>query len=664
MSLSLTQITLPAPSTPADGAFAPFRSVHARAQHNRPTTIHRRLIGRIATRLRRPANDPAQTIAPAHPPHASRPTPTLLITLLAALAACSTPPAGPSATTNTATPPQHPRPTATLVHAVPGHHILIPLDRLHHDLNNLNTRSSNPANARDDAGNPWPARAVLLHAAPPSSTATRWLPPTPIWTAVGPRNAQRLLKQPRPAAAALLPALLLDPTPPASPRPAHTLIAGQRVTLRWHRPPAQLSSEPPDAALPRPVGTRTHQLELGTKLANLAQDPFTRWRAALVARRLVAPNAWFEAPTPARPLAPDRLPSLQDPVIAAVADSETALWIAALDKLQRADRTLAARTLGSLTAVVRMPWGTLLPAWPADQSHQQLRLELLDATTDAETRRAAQAWLDRQPPAIAWVIDESAHSPPPHADTPTTLHPPPGVTVAVAELAGEPAILSTATPGEAAVNAAAVAGHAARALFALAGPAPAGPASVIARAGPWSNAVAAVPIVPAPQPPGLPIAPLHPQHSLASWRAGGIPTKTTTYATAARLHRLPMTDRWQLIVECRRPAQPDTPSTDSIRLWLGPFGEPTHTITASPHSPTEPGVEVRTQHDRWLAFIDIPEDAIEPHALLRLALERQLPQQRRHAWPRPLLPGQPEPGRLRLDLARWPTPQPAPTPNN
>ncbi|MEM7622954.1 MAG: hypothetical protein AAF235_07090, partial [Planctomycetota bacterium] len=70
----------------------------------------------------------------------------------------------------------------------------------------------------------------------------------------------------------------------------------------------------------------------------------------------------------------------------------------------------------------------------------------------------------------------------------------------------------------------------------------------------------------------------------------------------------------------------------------GPF----RSWTSSPREP-----------DRWTADIAIPDWAIEDDGTLILGITRTMQDGTRAAWPRPMLPWQREPGRIRIDLDAW-----------
>jgi hypothetical protein len=63
-------------------------------------------------------------------------------------------------------------------------------------------------------------------------------------------------------------------------------------------------------------------------------------------------------------------------------------------------------------------------------------------------------------------------------------------------------------------------------------------------------------------------------------------------------------------------------------------------------------VTIRVDGERWVAQIVLPAELVAGPRV-RIAMERIDARGVRSAWPRPMVPGQPEPGRLAIDLTAW-----------
>ena len=89
------------------------------------------------------------------------------------------------------------------------------------------------------------------------------------------------------------------------------------------------------------------------------------------------------------------------------------------------------------------------------------------------------------------------------------------------------------------------------------------------------------------------------------------------------------------------------PDADATLL----FREPARGVSSA----TIPAV-TRREDDRWTAFVDMPDDLLEPDGTLLLGAERIDPRGVRTTWPRPAFPWDDAPPRLRIDLSSWSRP--------
>jgi len=437
---------------------------------------------------------------------------------------------------------------------------------------------------------------------------------------------------------------------------------------------------------------------LEAMLDPLFSSPRERWRAQPLRRALersaVAPTTNLGQVRVHRPI------RAADELVDALAAQTSARWHIALARLNTLDAPLAldlARRLMGLLRLTTTDAAIIVPAWPPDDAALAALLDdLLDPDlTDARRVDRARAFIAEQPRALAWVIDDAGQS---EAITGRTI-----ATIAVANLSATPALAGARTADAAQATDEDLRPLAPRSAAALTvavriAP-PAAPGATAAD--PTSaarRALAGVDILarpgspatrlrilaePAPVfPPGLRLQPLYADWSMPTWRrasAANPPESDAAFATAALLSAVdtaPDAPRaWQLLVECAAPdSATSTPTTtDSVRLWLGPFNRPVAVLLATPDgrlidqtadaragrplatsiNDTAPTLRIAKQPGRWFVWIPIPPAAIETDGKLRLALERLDPRGVRTTWPRPSLPWQPEPGRAAADLTAW-----------
>jgi hypothetical protein len=121
--------------------------------------------------------------------------------------------------------------------------------------------------------------------------------------------------------------------------------------------------------------------------------------------------------------------------------------------------------------------------------------------------------------------------------------------------------------------------------------------------------------------------------------------------TGLFLYRDDRDGAWKLLVEARTTGGPDERLSESVSVFLGPYGSPDTVLVIT--SQDEATVH---RSDRWSAIVDLPGAALDRAAAegtLAIGFLRIGPGGGRSSWPRPLLPSQDEPGRTRIDLSGW-----------
>ena len=493
---------------------------------------------------------------------------------------------------------------------------------------------------RVDDGPALPASVVRLEGrpAPEEGRASAWLPRSKRWTA----TALPSVTGPTPDDATAVWALAVRM--PDEPEGRRLRIGAQRVPIAWLPPPPERTDTAP---LPRPDSTVRERAALGDALRDEATDPMRRWRVRLLTDRFAPTTLWRGDPPRGR---------LDDPILEAYATQRERRVRVALETLRRDDPALAAETLARLTAVVRLPTGALVPAWPLDEEREtELVSGLLSPRATPESRRAdALAWLAAAPPARAWVTEDAAGA----SDASGRA------TIGVTNLSARDVSVGAAPAGRPATARALVPAHESRALVASAIAPDGGPAARLrAAAGDWAAelTVLAAPVVAAP--PGVPIGPLYPDWTLATWSGRVAPAPDAAWATRALLQRAEGTEeRWQFFVEALTGgAEPR--AGDRVSFWIGRAGRAATVIMAESSggaSLATPGetispvdARVRRLDDRWTALIDLPDGVLSGEGPLLVGVTREDARGRRSAWPRPMAPGQTRPGRLAIELGAW-----------
>ncbi len=451
-------------------------------------------------------------------------------------------------------------------------------------------------------------------------------------------------------------------------------VNDRTVALAWFEPPPPSTGS---AIAARPLGDAQSMEHLGEVLLPMWSDPQTRWRVRLLLDRLPAALVW------PRSMPPDRF---DDPGLEAIARQSEDRWRIGLEEIRRVDPRLSEQVVHRLTTIVRLPQGALVPAWPIDDSATAELLRVLLDTTTGRTKKAdsARAWLASQPEAHAWVIDDAGSERRIITEgTPEQRSRRAGplalgaleepvievadATVGVTELRGQRADAMVSQSEFGASPGLVVAPHESAALPASARALPGTPVGQVwVRLSGWAERLGVVARPLKVEPPGLSLGPLVAEWTHVSWLAGAPLMQAGPAIGVGVLQRSTSGTAWEVVVECRWPqsdtdAGPMDAESDRVVLWCGPYRQSRIAIEIAPDGqvsyPLGAGVRARAacvrEPGRWVALIEIPRAAFEPDGGLLLGLERRDPSGRRWSWPRPMMPGQSEPGRAAIDVSTW-----------
>ncbi|MBX3386784.1 MAG: hypothetical protein KF768_09450 [Phycisphaeraceae bacterium] len=500
-------------------------------------------------------------------------------------------------------------------------------------------------------------------------------------------------------------------------------LASRRVPIGWLLDPPYRPAQPdPEGLVPR----EAHARLLDTLEPALA-SPFLRWRARLTLRA-AGYERWRSAG------------DMPDAVTERLARQIEDEWTFGLDVLfltqPALERQLRDRLAGLivLASTPEEPAARATVAWdPNLAGLDRLKAILLRANESPANRATLVTnWIESEPSLGAWVIDDAGLFDAASARPVATigLLRLPGVAGAAASIE----LAAFGAPSDAGARGRTVLAMKPGELASLSLPVGVSPtpsrfgAPVDVGIGPWRTQRRVLDTTLQVQPPGLIIAPMLDDWSLASWWANATahpegplpPIADAPFAAMLFRHAaasaLPLSSRssppspadadsWVLYIEADLPpATPATQTPDQVRIWIGQPYAPLATCTvfsdgrsqaSGPAGPamhaevlrwsdsrTIPTTPVRTSsaqpppaptesnpaptsRARWSAWIRIPASCLEPadpvrgtgpRQTLRLGIERTDPRGRRSAWPRPMTPWQSEPGRLRIDLSRWATP--------
>jgi hypothetical protein len=199
--------------------------------------------------------------------------------------------------------------------------------------------------------------------------------------------------------------------------------------------------------------------------------------------------------------------------------------------------------------------------------------------------------------------------------------------------------------------------------------------------GAWAGYLKALGVSIPVSPPGFALGPLRAAWTLESWRgmdeavAVEVPADRSAAVMLSRgpasevpdsvaLGPAPPTSgvqAWTLYIEARTAG--GDPKADWVELWFGPYGMASEVLRVyadgrvvdrlTGREPPELGAEFVHLADRWIARFAVPAGAIESGGMLRLGVVREDGCGSRSSWPRRMLPGQEEPGRVAVRLDAW-----------
>ena len=423
---------------------------------------------------------------------------------------------------------------------------------------------------------------------------------------------------------------------------------GGRVPSYWVVP--KLS----DQASTRSLTQRPTTDQLATLLRLVEPElaePQLRWRPRLALERL-----GIEPPDHA----------FTDHALEAWANRLSALAEAAERRLREADASVADRWIDTLTRCVSTP-DAVFPMWPTNASDITDTMLALLSPEASETSvvRTAEAFLDRQPQWLAWVADDAGGVV--------------GGTIAVVNLSADTALLSSRAPGGRWAAHGMVAPNELVKLPATAEPGAPTTGMWQLRLGGRTRTLpvttGAMPL----EPPGVMIGPLWHDWTLPGLRTGTVqsPAPGSVGWVGGLIHRDPRLEPpsagasgWAIYVEVRRPPcelpEPGRPSepTDTIRLAFGPSEETRAELTIRCTGVTsidalgpmanqgEPAI-LTTASDRWAFTLPIDRSWMEPDGTILVGMKSVPAEGLRASWPRPLLPGQTDVGRVRIDPSAW-----------
>lgn len=407
-------------------------------------------------------------------------------------------------------------------------------------------------------------------------------------------------------------------------------------------------------------------------VAQYHRDPFQNWRARLLTDGLDPDRARARETLAASMSTTESIElelATQSPgneLLGAIARQQEARWQIILGRVWLIDPDTARRIKLALIRTARFGSRTL-PLWNADNTDlARLAHDLLSPFVDDDTRvLRAKAWLETQPRAVAWIIDDQGTL---EAATDRFLP-----TLGVLSLPSEPGnsllridaqldspILETIPPNQ---------------LQTLKIPLEPVEISalnpdiattrVLLRLARWSQTHELIASRVPARAPYIRIGPL-----LADWTMPAllnnrplehatIPTNRSTTGILWRVGPPSRDDHqsnWRLFIEC---ATPDPGQrSDTLTIWVGPREYPTAAWRITPDSLVDtiaqntsmrvpqPSVETRILADRWIAQIDLPDIVFDQEGQLMLGIERTDSDNVHSAWPRRMIPGQSEPGRL------------------
>lgn len=391
---------------------------------------------------------------------------------------------------------------------------------------------------------------------------------------------------------------------------------------------------------------------LGDQLRAWTPNPSERWRIRVLDERFGSVGLWG-----------DRVPAerFEDPLLEAWSIQQETRIRHVLARISRIDPEIGADVLGTLTSVVRLPEGSLIPVWPIDQMSLE---ELLNgvlrrpAQDSDAVLREANAFLQRHPGIGVWIVDESGSGNDRNGQGGLLE-----VTIGIAELRGRTTVVSSGPVGVRASSVDTIDGHTSTEQRSLIPVGPNEPVGMIrVRGGGTIRDVTFMAQAGRAQPPGLAIGPLRPE-----WRQGTFGTEMAVDVAPNRITMGLLTAdaepdgagvrAWRLYLECLGSGEPG----DSVRIWVGGFGRAEWVLRVTPDgSAVEEisgervdGLRVARHDDRWTIHVPLGGEASWRDGVMLLAVERGTGSGERWSWPRPMVAGQREPGRMAIDLRSW-----------
>jgi len=436
---------------------------------------------------------------------------------------------------------------------------------------------------------------------------------------------------------------------------------------------AQLPGPMPIGRISAPEAGAGAWRDLGDMLAVEAQDPTRRWRVSLLTERFTAQRL-FGTDSLA-----ERAP-LGDPVLSGVGETFEAEWRSAISAVEQTDPELAAQLLARITAITKLPNGTLLPVWPTDGEAEGTLLPQLLSRSLTEPQRldALRAYLQNQPPARTAVLDDAGRSlrtisnqvyseSGEIADTTFTAV---GSTLVVTDVSSRSSTLTIGPAGEFdaelirlepgqsmlfSADVSTVTSHAQSRSTPLPSTSDA-TGSLVLRRDRFQSPIElrVVPLEVFGR--GRTLGPALERHDLRTFNLSGARLAPPNWQTGILLYKDEQSGRWNIYVEARFPAgtSEERLQAERIDIYFGPYRG-----TDAVLSVTTRDEAAMLGEDRWSALLELPDAALNRAAregTLAIGFARTDSRITANgepgttSWPRPLLPGEDEPGRFRLKL--------------
>jgi len=379
-----------------------------------------------------------------------------------------------------------------------------------------------------------------------------------------------------------------------------------------------------------------------------AFEPF-----ALDTPDLGAPNDWFRVALMARAQGKAPPEPSGTPADALFARHVAYLWIAALDRLERADAALAERARALVTGVARgrSPQGRDLSiaAWLADEELEGQLLDLmLDPSLDDRTMvTQVDGWISTRLAPLAWVESDGGDQ----------------VTIGLANpLPEAQAVAIEWLTGASQVDKEVLGANELR-FVTLARPDPTSEtASRLAITVGYARSV--LTIAPgrfAVVPPGLALRQFLPAASLGEVRTGRLAPVPSGWQTTASLRR--SKDGWEVFIEALRPlaARGDVEDLVTVAIGARPAieivvnsrGLATDGLRNAPNGDA-PTVLAMDFSDRWRATVRLPASWIGTTPILPLGVQRSCRMTDLQCAGLPPMPWHEGPCMIQADLSTWP----------